>query len=297
MAGPSPDDAARPKLSPDFRLESTVLAVDDLERCVDWYREVIGLSDVHADEGRGAEGGRSLGVEDREIVCLVPAPGAPRPPRGATGLYHHAILLPTRAALANFTRGLVERRTPVVGASDHHVSEAIYLQDPDGHGVEVYADRPRESWSWRDGRVAMTTAALDLDDLLRAGDEGATAPPGTTLGHVHLKVRDADEAEIFYRERVGFDAVASFPGATFLSVGGYHHHVGANAWESRGGPPPAVGTLGLRSVRASVRGRDELDALRGRLPQEALQDVADGRPSVAFRDPSGNRWDVHARED
>lgn len=294
----SADEPTRTPLPEDFRLESTVLTVADLERSADWYREVVGLTDVRRSEGPQGAKTRSLGVEDREIVRLQAAPGARRPPRQATGLYHHAVLLPTRAALAGFTRRLVERRTPVVGASDHHVSEAIYLEDPDGHGVEVYADRPRETWSWRDGQVAMTTEALDLDDLLSAGgDAGASAPPDTTLGHVHLKVRDAGEAERFYRERVGFDLVARFPGATFLSTGRYHHHLGANHWESRGGPRPPDGSSSLLAIRASLRRREDLDALRARTsPDRGSRADGEDASELDFRDPSGNRWIVHVRE-
>lgn len=315
---PKPDESpsgSPPHLPTDIHLESTVLAVADLQRSVEWYRSVVGLTEIRGArptrrppfDGAGlgdAAPGRhvSLGAHGHALVHLAETPAAERAPRGATGLYHHAILLPTRAALANFVRRLVDRRTPVAGASDHHVSEAIYLTDPDGHGVEVYADRPRGSWTWRGGRVSMTTDPLDVDDLLLAADatvaDGGTAPAGTTLGHVHLKVRDADEAQRFYAGKVGFDVVATFPGATFLSTGGYHHRVGANAWESRGGAAAPDGSARLLRVLASVNGREAVAALRSRLTRDdGLDgDRDDAAPdSVEFHDPSGNRWRVDAR--
>ena len=288
--------AARAALPADLRLDLVALTVADLERSETWYRDVIGLQRIDTDRAdaasEGTDGTLTLGAGDEPLVRLVHQPGAAPAPRGATGLYHHAILLPTRAALADFVRKLVEERVPVLGASDHHVSEAIYFEDPDGHGVEVYADRPRATWRWAGDRVAMTTEALDIDDLLSAAEGTyAGAPAGTRLGHVHLKVRDAEEAERFYAGTVGFDTVAHVPGAAFLSVGGYHHHVGANAWESRGGEPAPEDSARLLSVHASVSDPDALEALHARV-REATDDRS--RDALSFRDPSGNLWHLHA---
>lgn len=291
--------AAPAALPTDLRLDLVALAVADLDRSRAWYRDVVGLEPIEDEPAdpasEGTDGTLTLGAHGRGVVRLVHQPGAGRAPRGATGLYHLAILLPSRAALGSFVRRLVEERIPVVGASDHAVSEAIYFEDPDGHGVEVYADRPRATWAWRDGRVAMTTEPLDVDDLVAAADGAYRgAPNGTTLGHVHLRVRDAEEADRFYAGTVGLDTVAAFPGATFLSVGGYHHHVGANAWESRGGAPAPEDAARLLAVHASLGDAGALEALHDRIGDATLDR---SRDALTFHDPSGNLWHLHARGD
>ncbi len=315
-------DDERSGLPHDFALETVDLTVVDVDRARAFYERVIGLealkapaeADVDRDVGRGADPGIVLGRERRPIVRLWGGATASASDADATGLFHLAVLLPTRTDLADFVAALVEARTPIVGVADHGVSEAIYLEDPDGHGVEVYADRPRDDWPRRQGRIALTTDPLDVDGLLaetapvRAPDAGQdagqaaghaaarpwSAPPGTRLGHVHLRVRDVDEALAFYREVVGFDEVASLPGAAFLSVGGYHHHLGVNAWQSAGGPPAASGAPRLERVRASVGSDDALRALRDRLGSTAS---GSEDPRVAeFLDPSGVAWRVVVRD-
>ena len=181
---------------------------------------------------------------------LVEEPGA-RPGRGYTGLYHFALLLPARVELARWLAHAARTRIPLQGLSDHFVSEAIYLGDPDGHGIEIYADRPRERW---EGIVAqrMTTLPMDVDDLFRELDDPATEPfeglpAGTVMGHVHLRVAAIPETVAFYRDLLGFGLMAQLGNqAAFLSAGGYHHHLGANTWESAGAPPPPAGTAALR---------------------------------------------------
>jgi catechol 2,3-dioxygenase len=176
--------------------------------------------------------------EDREIVHLRQLESArPVPKRGLLGLYHFAILLPDRASLGRFVAHLAEIGARA-GMSDHAVSEAVYLTDPDGLGIEVYADRPRDAWRYDERQLHMTTNPLDVDDLVRAaGAEKWTGmPPGTVLGHVHLYVDDIDKAAAFYHDALGFDKVVwSYPGALFLSAGGYHHHLGTNTW-AKGAP-------------------------------------------------------------
>jgi catechol 2,3-dioxygenase len=177
--------------------------------------------------------------DDREIVHLRQLPTArPVPKRGLLGLYHFAILLPDRASLGRFVVHLAEIGVRA-GMSDHFVSEAVYLTDPDGLGIEVYADRPRGAWRYDERQLYMTTNHLDVDDLVEStqGERWAGMPPGTVLGHVHLYVDDIEKAAAFYHDALGFDKVVwSYPGALFLSAGGYHHHLGTNTW-AKGAPP------------------------------------------------------------
>ena len=213
------------------------LQVADLERSVTYYTDIVGLSVLERSDGRAI-----LGAADEEhpLVELVERPGVrPVPRRGRIGLYHFAILLPDRAALGRFLRHVAEANVPV-GTADHLVSEAIYLTDPDGLGIEIYADRPRAEWEYDGPQVSMATDPLDVNDLLSvAGDEPwRGAPAGTVMGHVHLHVGDLERAATFYHEALGFDKMVwSYPGALFLAAGGYHHHLGTNTWAA--GSPPA----------------------------------------------------------
>ena len=225
------------RLPAGLRLGTVRLQVADLARSVDWYRRVLGVTvlDHHPDRAvLGAQG------DPRPLIDLREHPGAhPVPRRGRLGLYHYAILLPDRASLARFVRHLAELGERA-GMSDHLVSEAIYLSDPDGLGIEVYADRPRDAWRHEEGQLVMATDPLDVDDLLRsAGSERWSGlPSGTVIGHIHLFVDDLDRAAAFYHAGLGLDKVVwSYPGALFLSAGGYHHHLGTNTWAA-GAPPP-----------------------------------------------------------
>jgi catechol 2,3-dioxygenase len=221
---------------PGFRLPGATtvgrvrLQVADLQRSLDFYQRVLGLAILD----RSATSA-SLTAEDdgRVLIELHEKRGvSPAPRRGAYGLYHFAILLPDRAALGRFVTHLAALGLRF-GTADHWVSEAIYLTDPDGLGIEVYADRPRDEWQTRDDEVAMATEALDLDSLVTAAADRAwdVAPAGTVVGHVHLHVGDLRAAEAFYHSALGFDkTVWSYPGALFLSAGGYHHHLGTNTW-------------------------------------------------------------------
>src|SRR5258705_959501 len=212
------------------------LQVADLDRSVLCYERFLGMRVINR-----AQNSVGLGPygEDREIVHLRQLESArPVPKRGLLGLYHFAILLPGRASLGRFVTLLAVLGVRA-GMSDHFVSAAVYLTDPDGLGIEVYADRPRDAWRYDERQLHMTTNHLDVEDLVRsAGDEKWTGmPPGTVLGHVHLYVDDIDKAEAFYHDALGFDKVVwSYPGALFLSAGGYHHHLGTNTW-AKGAPP------------------------------------------------------------
>lgn len=209
------------------------LQVAELDRSLAYYRRVLGLEMLEREEGRARLGTKEGGEADRPLVELRERPGATPAPRGGRpGLYHFAILLPDRPALGRFAAHLAHVGAHA-GAADHGVSEALYLHDPDGLGIEVYADRPRDEWRYEGRQLVMTTDPLDVDDLVRAGGNAPWSgiPEGTRIGHVHLHVGDLARAEAFYHEALGLDKVVwSYPGALFLSAGGYHHHLGLNTW-------------------------------------------------------------------
>jgi catechol 2,3-dioxygenase len=260
------------------------LTVSDLGRSLDYYRTAIGLNVLEKSNGRASLGG------DTELLVLDEVPGAEPAPRN-TGLFHFALLVPERRELARWLAHAIRGQIPLTGASDHFVSEAIYLRDPDAHGIEIYADRPREIWQGEVDR--MTTEALDLEDLLgELGDpetEGFDRlPGGTVMGHVHLQVAEIDETVRFYREVLGFDLTVRLGSqAAFLSAGGYHHHVGANTWQSAGAAPPPEGSAALR--RATIVLPD--DASRDEVVQRVVEDGQEPESTPAgpvVRDPSGN---------
>ena len=237
VSGPYGIAAPGYRLPAGLRLGTVRLQVADVARSLDWYHRVLGLRVRDHRPNVAALGAQGEGPT---FIELHERPGAhPVPRRGRLGLYHYAILLPDRVSLARFVRHLAEIGERA-GMSDHLVSEAIYLSDPDGLGIEVYADRPRSLWR-QDGRqLVMATDPLDVNDLLRvAGDERWSGlPPGTVIGHVHLFVDDLGRAERFYHVGLGLDKMVwSYPGALFMSAGGYHHHLGTNTWAA--GAPPA----------------------------------------------------------
>jgi len=229
------------------------LCVRDLERMAAFYRDVIGLAEI----GREADAVR-LGVEGRVLVELLHRPGFTPEDPGSAGLFHTAFLLPDRAALGAWLLKTAERGYPLDGAADHLVSEALYLTDPEGNGIEVYRDRPRTEWTMESGLVRMASDPLDFDGVAHAGRAALPpgpwrAPEGSLVGHVHLRVGDIEAAKGFYGGRVGLDVIAAYPGATFLSSGGYHHHIGANIWRSRGAGQRPQGRLGLAYVEFLAR--------------------------------------------
>jgi catechol 2,3-dioxygenase len=268
-------------LPPETAMGAVHVTVSDLSRSLAYYREAIGLAVLAESDGRA-----SLGAGERELLVLVQEPGAGSG-RGYTGLFHLALLVPQREALARWLAHALRDQVRLVGLSDHFVSEAIYLSDPDGHGIEIYADRPREVW---EGQVMerMTSFPLDVDNLLSVLPDPATEPfdglaPGTVMGHVHLKVASIPDTVAFYRDVLGFELMAQLGAqAAFLAAGGYHHHLGANTWESAGAPPPPSGTAALRHATIVLPSADERDRLLERLEPE---DTEEG-PLV--RDPSGN---------
>jgi catechol 2,3-dioxygenase len=273
------------RLPADTRLGAIRLRAGDADRLRAFYETTIGLEARATDDGVTA-----LGVDGRALVELVSDPGAPPRPPTSTGLFHLALLVPTRADLARTLRRVAGAGWPLSGASDHLVSEALYLSDPEGNGIELYRDRPRGEWPRAEGRVEMATLPLDLESLLgEPGGETADAamPAGTTLGHVHLQVADLGDAEAFWVDALGLDVtVRGYPGALFTSAGGYHHHVGLNTWAGVGAPSPPPGARGL--VRFEVVLPDETTVAEAaeRLARTAAVDRVDG--GVAAADPSGN---------
>jgi catechol 2,3-dioxygenase len=257
------------------------LSVSDLERSLAYWQNEVGLQVLSRGSESNTAGRASLGV-DRELVRLVEEPGA-RSARGYAGLYHVALLLPARRHLANWLAHAGRDQVGLEGLSDHAVSEAIYLRDPDEHGIEIYADRPREQW---EGRVMelMTTRPLDVENLFGELEEPRTQlPEGTVVGHTHLCVAEIDPTVHFYRDVLGMDVMAQLgPMAAFLSSGGYHHHVGANVWESRGRPQAPAGTARLLEATILTDDGHEFDRVAARLDAES----GDGRLEV--QDPSGN---------
>jgi catechol 2,3-dioxygenase len=206
------------------------LQVADLERSLEWYRSVLGLELVSRDGPNASLAPRG---ETAPLIELKEKRGARHVPRrGLLGLYHYAILLPDRKALGRFIAHMAELGMRA-GMSDHFVSEAVYIDDPDGLGIEVYADRPRSAWTHENRQLTMTTIPLDAQALVQAGagERWAGVPKGTVIGHVHLFVGDIERAASFYHDLIGFDKVVwNYPGALFLSAGGYHHHLGTNIW-------------------------------------------------------------------
>lgn len=240
---------------------SVHLTVRDLEAQRSFYEGALGLHVLERD-------GQTLGLGPEAgpvILRLTGEPDAPRRPHGTTGLFHFAVLVPTRADLGEALRRVVENGWRFTGASDHLVSEALYLNDPEGNGIEIYRDRRRDEWPRDDeGVVQMATLPLDIEGVLGEVDGATPVPPlmpaGTYIGHVHLQVANLHDAEAFYAGALGFDVmVRTYPGALFVSAGGYHHHIGLNTWESAGGSPPPEGSTGLRSFEVVLPSSEDAE--------------------------------------
>jgi len=230
------------------------LKAHDVEKVADYYRAILGLETVASPEG-----GVVLGAGGVRLLSIEPTPrGAPQDDTRQAGLFHTAFLMPTRADLGRWILHASENRLPVDGMADHLVSEAFYLTDPEGNGVEIYSDRPASSWGWDGDSVRMATDPLDVNAIVSALDDPAIrwngAPELLRIGHVHLRVGDARAASDWWQSEIGLQQVTAMPSAAFLSSGRYHHHVGANNWQSRGAGPRDPNRSGLAYVTLAGSG-------------------------------------------
>jgi catechol 2,3-dioxygenase len=272
-------------IDPRTRIGAVHLTISDLRRSVRFYESHLGFA-VHRRDDRTAW----LGAGGADLLILSQCERAPRV-RGTTGLYHFAILVPSRLDLAHALRRLAATNTVMQGAADHGVSEALYLADEDGIGIEIYRDRPRDEWPVVNGQLQMGAAPVDLDALLaEAGraDSGAGLPHDTVIGHVHLHVSRLEEAHAFYVDALGFELTQRYgPSALFVAAGGYHHHIGLNTWAGVGAPPPPPGAIGLKHFALTLPDVAARDAVLERVQAAGITpELTDEGPLI--RDPATN---------
>jgi catechol 2,3-dioxygenase len=249
----------------DIEMGAAALGVADLDRSVDYYRRTIGLELLERGNGRAV-----LGVPGRPLLELEARPGGRRDP-DAADLFHFALLVPSREALGQQLQHFIDTDTRLTGASEHFVSEALYLRDPDGHGIEVYRDRPREEWYDGD-KFLLGTAQMDTDGVLEAGRTASGRwrgiDPGTVMGHIHLETTDLALSKSFYVDKLGFDVTMDMAQASFMSVGGYHHHLAVNTWGRRSRPASHAGdTIALLHYEIRLKDTATLRRLAAALDQ------------------------------
>ncbi|VAW31264.1 Glyoxalase family protein [hydrothermal vent metagenome] len=274
-------------IHPQTQIGLVSLTVADFGRSLPYYQGSIGLKLLRQD-GNVVQ----MGVGKRPLLELVEQPEAMLP-RGTTGLYHFALLVPSRLELAKTFKNLVDSKTDLGGFSDHSVSEALYLSDPDGNGIEIYRDRPPEEWPRQNGRLQMNTQPLDLQSLM--GELNGRSPqwqglhPDTKMGHIHLHIRDLDEAEDFYCNKLGFERIMRYGAAAgFVSAGGYHHHIGLNSWAGQGAAAPPANAAGLRHFQILLPTQTALDTVKHRLQANNLS-TESHHDGLFLHDPSQNR--------
>jgi catechol 2,3-dioxygenase len=273
---------SEPRLFSEIEMGTVALAVGNLDRSVDYYRGTIGLELLERNGARAV-----LGVPGRPLLELEARPGGRRDP-DAADLFHFALLVPSRTALGRQLQHFIDIDARLTGASEHFVSEALYLRDPDGHGIEVYRDRPRDDW-YEGDRFLLGTAPMDVQGVLEAG---RTAPgrwdgidPGTGMGHVHLETTDLALSKGFYVGRLGFDVTMDMAQASFMSVGGYHHHLAVNTWGGRTRPATRDGdAIALLHYEIRLPDAVSLGRLAAALNQDAPQDGM-----LEVDDPTGIR--------
>ena len=275
-------------IHPDTNIGAVFLTVNNLERSERFYCDVLGFKPLPRQGDT-----LPLSVDgSTALVSLREDPAAAPRPAYTTGLYHFAILVPTRVDLARSILRIVEANYPIQGGADHLVSEALYLADPDGNGIEVYRDRPRTDWHYQGTQVRMATDPLDFDGIL--AEPGARQPwnglpAGTRIGHMHLNIGSIPEAQSFYHDLLGFDIMMRMStSALFISAGGYHHHIGLNTWAGVGAPPPPPGTVGLRHFEISLPDLAEFEKLARRLQEAGLAPEEELDRGLLYRDPFQN---------
>jgi catechol 2,3-dioxygenase len=278
----------RDSLPDETRISQVHLRTRSLDGALEFYSGVLGLKAFYRP---GSHAFLSTLPEGSDLLLLSEDRNAsPRPPR-STGLYHFALRYPTRNELARAYRRIITAGYPLTGASDHGVSEAIYLTDPDGNGVELYVDRPHSQWHWQNGQIAMVTTPLDLENLLASAKPGTREPPvQIDLGHIHLHVDDLGAAERFFSEFLGFAVTQrTYAGALFFAAGGYHHHIAANVWAGKAAPP--ANSVGLVSYRLQVPVAEILYCLSHRAPllgyEIRMDPHQEGHSILRIRDPNG----------
>ncbi|MBE3569648.1 MAG: VOC family protein [Bacillales bacterium] len=263
------------------------LKVAHLERSLVFYQTVIGFQILEQSKKKAiltADGKTPL------VTIEQPENVIPKQPN-RTGLYHFAILVPTRSDLAKVLLHFIQIGYPLQGGSDHLVSEALYLADPDGNGIEIYADRPSSTWNWNNGEVVMSTEPLDIESLLAEGGDGVWKglPADTVIGHIHLHVSELQKTESFYREGLGFDVVNRYRRqALFISTGGYHHHIGLNTWNGVGIPAPSENSVGLKKFSLVLPSDEARNQIIDRL-QKIDASVTEENGVFVTKDPSGNQ--------
>ncbi len=276
--------------TPPLTIGQVTLTVNDLEKIRDFYEQAVGLHLLRSD-GSSAE----LGVDDTVLLELQRDPSATKHSRGDAGLFHTAFLLPSRRDLARWLIYAGSRSLPLLGASDHIVSEALYLSDPEGNGVEIYSDRSASSWTWHGDTVEIATEQLDLMDLIQDNDDTLWdgMPKGSTVGHVHLQVGALAPAEEFYASLLGFDITCHYRGAAFYSTGRYHHHLATNIWNSHGALPRQQPSTGLADLKIFADNQDVLQGIRSRLPADRI--VKDNASSLVISDPWNTQLTIATR--
>jgi len=292
LASAMPADAA--PVAPSFavttpiHIHSLSLRVRDLEKMTYFYTAVIGLDVLGAESDRAA-----LGKDGKTLVTLIRRPDDEVDNPATAGLYHTAFLMPTREDLGRWLIMAYMNGIPFTGFSDHRVSEALYLNDPEGNGIEVYADRPHQNWEWVDNRVVMGSNQLDLDNLVAGlpdnGDLPYSAPSGFRIGHVHMRVGDTQLAQDFYVKATGLDLTALIGNETaaFFSNGRYHHHIGANIWHSRNAGQRPQNMSGLEDAAFSIQ-PTLMDSLRQRLKTHG-SDLQEAGTTLETLDPWGTK--------
>lgn len=269
-----------------LRVGIVTLAVRDAARVAAFYRDILGLEDLGTD---GADA--LLGAGGVPLLRLRGDAGLEIAPRSEAGLFHTAFLLPTRADLGRWLAFAAARGFRLQGASDHKVSEAVYLADPEGNGIEIYADRAPSAWTDATGAIVMSTDPLDVQSLLGSaeGTQWQGAPAGTIVGHVHLQVGATDKADGFYAGLLGFDIAARYPGASFYGSGGYHHQLAGNIWNSRGAGPRKDGRTGLAELEIVLRDAGRIGAIADAVRAAGLELAGEGSEGFVVADPWGTR--------
>jgi len=263
------------------------LKVQDLQRSLTFYKEVIGFRVLEQTEKSA-----KLTADGKTTLLSIEQPEDVIPKQGRTaGLYHFALLLPNRADLGRVLKHLLEVGYPLQGASDHLVSEALYLADPDGNGIEIYTDRPASDWDWNNNSVVMATEQMDAESVLAEGLNGSWhgLPEGTVMGHIHLHVSELGKTEEFYTKGLGFEVVCRYGSqALFISSGKYHHHIGLNTWNGVGAPVPPANSVGIESYTLILPNEESVNEMVAQLEKIGAA-VTEVNGSYVTSDPSGNR--------